>query len=135
MPAPAGRRFVACRPVTVAIVPRRQIAVAALRRPRSDLRRPRAAGLNSSLRYVREEFAHILDQVPDGYRDINEREALKVTVKPSVQQSRCPIWIIARDRRARLRLTAICAHHAARIDVKHTFHTAEVAAQCRKRAL
>ena len=41
-----------------------------------------------------------LDQVPDGYRDMNEREALKVTVKPSVQQSRCPLWIIASDRRA-----------------------------------
>jgi hypothetical protein len=66
-----------------------------------------------------------LDQVPDDYRDMNEREALKVTVKPSVQQSRCPLWIIASDRRARGQLTAICAHHAARIDVKHTFRTAE----------
>jgi hypothetical protein len=66
-----------------------------------------------------------LDQVPDDYRDMNEREALKVTVKPSVQQSRRPLWIIASDRRARGQLTAICAHHAARIDVKHTFRTAE----------
>ena len=41
MPAPARRRVLACRPATVAIVPRRQIAVAALGRLRSGLRRPR----------------------------------------------------------------------------------------------
>jgi NAD(P)-binding Rossmann-like domain len=41
MPAPAGPRFLACRPATVAIVPRRQIAVGALGRLRSGLRCPR----------------------------------------------------------------------------------------------
>lgn len=41
MPAPARRCVLACRPAIVAIVPRRQIAVAALGRLRSGLRRPR----------------------------------------------------------------------------------------------
>jgi hypothetical protein len=40
MSSPAGRCVLACRPATVAIVPRRQIAVAALGRLRSGLRRP-----------------------------------------------------------------------------------------------
>jgi hypothetical protein len=32
-------------------------------------------------------------------------------------------------------MTAICAHHAARIDVNHTFRTAEAGGLCRRRAL
>ena len=41
MPSPARPCVLACRPATGAIVPRRQIAVAALGRLRSGLRRPR----------------------------------------------------------------------------------------------
>ena len=50
MPAPTSRRILACWPATIAVVPRRQMAVAALKR--GELRRPRRSSVPEALRPV-----------------------------------------------------------------------------------